>query len=102
MKPVASVLFGSAARGEAGRASDLDLLMIRPRGIDAGEEIWREQLMALSEAVNSWTGNDARVLEYGEEELALDEPVLDAAAAEGVELSGSLRQLLARKRRSRR
>jgi len=101
MKPVASVLFGSAARGEAGRASDLDLLMIRPRGIDAGEEIWRDQLMALSEAVNSWTGNDARVLEYGEEELALDEPVLDAAAAEGVELSGSLRQLLARKRRSR-
>jgi len=102
IQPVASVLFGSAARGEAGRASDLDLLMIRPRGIDADDETWRKQLIALQEAVSGWTGNDARVLEYGEEELELDEPVLETAAAEGVELHGSLRGLLARKRRRRR
>lgn len=97
--PVASVLFGSAARGGATRASDLDLLMIRPAGIDADDERWREQVMALQEAASAWTGNDARTLEYGEDEIALDEPVLETAAAEGVELHGSLRRLLARTRR---
>jgi hypothetical protein len=75
--------------------------MIRPRGIDADAEVWREQVMALQEAVSGWTGNDARVLEYGEEELGLDEPVLEAAAAEGVELHGSLRRLLGGRRRRR-
>jgi hypothetical protein len=93
--PASGVLFGSAARGEAGRASDLDLLMIRPAGTNADDDSWREQVMALERAASAWTGNDARVLEYGEEELAVDAPVLATAAAEGVELHGSLRRLLA-------
>jgi len=98
IQPASSVLFGSAARGEAGPASDLDLLMVRPRDIDADNETWRGQVMALQEAVSGWTGNDARVLEYGEDELGLDEPVLETVAAEGVELHGSLRRLLGRRR----
>jgi predicted nucleotidyltransferase len=102
IQPTSSVLFGSAARGEAGRASDLDVLMIRPAGIGADDETWREQVMALQEAVAAWTGNDLRVLEYGEQELGLDEPVLATAGAEGIELHGSLRRLLAHERRQRR
>lgn len=101
IQPASSVLFGSAARGEAGRASDVDLLMIRPRAVDADDTAWREQVMALQETVSGWTGNDARVLEYGEGELGLDDPVLQVAAAEGVELNGSLRRLLNRTRRRR-
>lgn len=101
IEPAASVLFGSAARDEADTASDLDLLMIRPQGVDAESAVWRAQLMEIQEAVSGWTGNDVRVLEYGEEEIGAREPVLDDAALEGIELHGSLRQLLARRLRRR-
>lgn len=101
IKPASGVLFGSAARDQAGPASDLDLLVIRPAGIDEDDEIWRDQVIALEQAVGAWTGNDARVLEYSETELGLDEPVFEAAAAEGIELHGSFRRLMAHARRGR-
>jgi predicted nucleotidyltransferase len=96
VQPAASALFGSAARGDAGRDSDVDLLVVRPGGIAGDEPEWRRQLAELQSSVSTWTGNDARVLEYGAEEVDPGEPVLEAAAREGIELSGSLRRLLAR------
>lgn len=93
----AIVLFGSAAREEAGRGSDIDLLVIRPTAVDYDDPIWREQVRTLESAAAAWTGNDTRVLEYAADE----EPVLDTAAAEGVELHGSLRRLLRTARRRR-
>jgi predicted transcriptional regulator len=101
LPPDASVLFGSAARGEAGTESDIDLLVIRPATVDPDDQIWREQVSTLQSAAASWTGNDIRVLEYGADELDRAESVLDAAAAEGVELHGSLRRLLRTARRRR-
>jgi hypothetical protein len=46
-------------------------------------------------AVSAWTGNDTRVLEYAEEEIAQagDEEVLANAFREGVEIAGSIRSL---------
>jgi hypothetical protein len=99
IQPAASVLFGSAARGNAGRGSDIDLLIVRPAETDADDASWREQIIALQAAATRWTGNDARVLEYGENELIHGEPVVESAASAGVELQGSLRRLLARSRR---
>jgi hypothetical protein len=100
-RPAAAVsLFGSAARGEAGRDSDIDLLVIRPADVDYEDGVWREQVGSLEQAAARWTGNDARVLEFTADELAADEPVLDTAAAEGVDLYGSLRRLLRQARRS--
>ncbi len=90
----AVVLFGSVARGEAGRVSDIDLLVVRPTAISANDPLWREQVSALESAAAAWTGNDARMLEYGVDELADGEPVLDGAAVEGIEVYGSLRRLL--------
>lgn len=95
--PAAAVLFGSAARGGGDRESDLDLLLVRPVGCDEDDPDWREQVSSLQTAASAWTGNDARVLEYGEEEVrepGFSEPVLAAAAREGVELAGSVRALL--------
>jgi hypothetical protein len=97
----AVVLFGSAARGEAGSESDLDLLVIRPAGVDDDNPVWRGQIRDLESAATAWTGNDARVIEFGADELAQEEPVLDTAVADGVELHGSLRRLL-REARGRR
>lgn len=101
LPPDASVLFGSAGRGEAGARSDIDLLVIRPAGVDADDPLWREQVGTLQSAAVSWTGNDVRVLEYGAGELEDGEPVLDTAATEGVELYGSLRKRLRTTRQGR-
>lgn len=99
--PPAASLFGSAARGEAGRESDIDLLIVRPAPIDYDDLIWRGQVTMLEEAAARWTGNDVRVLEIGANELAIDEPAFDTVAEEGVELVGSLRRLRAHARRRR-
>jgi predicted nucleotidyltransferase len=97
----AVVLFGSAARNEAGQRSDIDLLVIRPTTVDYDDPVWREQVRTLETAAATWTGNDTRVLEYAADEIASEEPVLDIAAAEGIELHGSLRRLVRTARRRR-
>jgi predicted nucleotidyltransferase len=91
----AALLFGSAARGEANTLSDVDLLVIRPHGCDPDSDPWRGQLLALEQAATAWTGNDARVLEYGEDELTgkAAERVLEEAVRDGIELVGSRRLL---------
>jgi predicted nucleotidyltransferase len=90
------MVFGSVARGEAGPLSDVDLLVIRPTQIAEDLNEWREQLNLLEKEATAWTGNDARVLEYGEGDLQ-DEAVrgvIEEAIEEGIELYGSRRTLL--------
>lgn len=93
--PRLAMLFGSVARGEASATSDLDLLIVRPRAIDADDEVWRTQLVELERSVAAWTGNDTRVVEYGEDELAglAAEPLLGDVLDEGIELVGTRRAL---------
>jgi hypothetical protein len=95
-EPVLGVVFGSVARGEAAEGSDLDLLVIRPGDHPADSEGWEAQVAELQRAATAWTGNDARVLEFSERELAdalsADEPVLRRAAREGLVFVGSARQ----------
>jgi len=88
-----AVLFGSAARRESDERSDLDLLVVRPAGTDADDPRWRRQIEELLRRARAWTGSYAEVLELGEEELPArraTEPVLAAAARDGVPLSGPL------------
>lgn len=56
-------LFGSAARGEGGTESDIDLFLVRHRLIERQEPVWREQVDLLAWHVERWTGNPARVVE---------------------------------------
>jgi predicted nucleotidyltransferase len=62
-------LFGSAARGDVGTSSDIDLLIIRPAGLSEDDVRWREQLDALARAVLDWTGNRAAIAELSTREL---------------------------------
>lgn len=94
VQPAAAVLFGSAARGDMHDGSDLDLLVVRPASTPSDDPDWQAQLAGLARAATRWTGNDARILEVAEGDLARPEPVVTTAAAEGVELHGSLRELL--------
>ena len=93
--PVLVVLFGSAARGEAKPESDLDLLVVRAANCEPDEPVWQEQLSTLQAHASTSTGNDTRVLEFGEQELTDGEPqqVLVDAARDGIELYGTLRLL---------
>jgi predicted nucleotidyltransferase len=95
--PRFAFLFGSAARGEASTQSDLDLLVIRGRNMDEDDPDWRDQIAQLERDATAWTGNEARILEYGEGELsdALVRKVIEEVVAEGVELYGSRHELRA-------
>lgn len=97
VQPVSAVVFGSVARGEATAASDLDVLVVRPTSVDGSDDIWRDQIRAFEQAATAATGNDARVLEWEEENLpkaAGREPVIDDAIVEGIPLVGTSLHLL--------
>lgn len=61
--PVHASLFGSAARGDGGTDSDIDLLVIRPQEVAEDDPRWRDQVDRLAGDVSRWTGNQAAVAE---------------------------------------
>lgn len=93
--PRIALLFGSVARGEASAESDLDVLVIREKASDPESDRWRAQLLELQRCATAWTGNDTRVVEYSEAELAESgtERLLTEAVRDGIELFGSRRAL---------
>lgn len=101
-KPAAVVLlFGSVARGDAGADSDLDLLVVRRRDTEEDLVRWQDQLAALESEATAWTGNETRVIEYGEEDLT--DPnvrgLVEEGLGEGIAIYGTrpgLRRLLDR------
>jgi len=93
--PLLAMLFGSVATGGASATSDLDLLLVRPHGCDPDDPAWSRQLADLQTLATACSGNDARILEYSQDELARAgaEPVLSDALRDGIELHGSRRVL---------
>lgn len=98
-QPNVVVLFGSAARGQMSRDSDIDLLVV-----GQGTERWDDQLLDLELAVRQWTGNDARLLVMRSDDIDTGlgiEPVLDDITREGQVLWGPAGWLHERRARSR-
>lgn len=83
--PLAACLFGSAARGEAGPDSDIDLLVIHraTNNDNESQDVWHRQVDGLMSNVAAWSGNQCEVLE-----LTLDE--LEAAAVRKDRLASDL------------
>jgi predicted nucleotidyltransferase len=87
--PLYAAVFGSAARGTMTADSDLDLLLIRPDGVDRG--VWDFQVDELVVDVTRWIGNDTRPLEFAHTELidrGRHEPVLADVLNDGITLIG--------------
>lgn len=68
--PVSASLFGSAARGEAGPHSDVDIVLVASPHSEREATIWDAQLDQLAQRVLSWSGNHCEILELTEAELA--------------------------------
>lgn len=97
--PLVLFLFGSVARGEAGNESDLDLFVVRPLDVKEESPRWQEQIAELESDATVWTGNEARVIEYGKRDLAeaAVREVAEEVIEDGVAIYGSrprLRRLL--------
>jgi DNA-binding transcriptional ArsR family regulator len=99
--PLHASMFGSAARGDGDTRSDIDLLIVRPSDVDEDDMRWRKRFDELGEAVHSWTGNHAAIIELGEEELdalRAERPrILDALRADGIDLAGTPIRALAKR-----
>jgi predicted nucleotidyltransferase len=89
--PHTVIIFGSVARAEARVESDLDLLVVRPAQIDEDEPRWQQQLADLERDATAWTGNEARIIEYGASDVADVEvrKLVKQALDEGVSIFGS-------------
>jgi predicted nucleotidyltransferase len=85
-------LFGSAARGDGGIDSDIDLFAVRFSSIESQDPVWREQLDLLSWKVERWTGNPARIVEVEERDLPQlrkeRSPVVEELLADAISLAG--------------
>jgi hypothetical protein len=94
--PSHASLFGSAARADGDTQSDIDLLIVRPVGVDDDDQNWRSQLAELTESVHRWTGNHASIVELSEEEfgeLRTRRPdILADLHADGIDLAGTPRR----------
>ena len=99
IQPLHASMFGSAARGDGDSSSDIDLLLIRPDGIESVER-WDEQVDRLRHGVPRWTGNHCQAFDIGRrrlaEHVAAHDPLVDAWLTDGLHLAGSdLRDLIA-------
>lgn len=68
--PVSVVVFGSFARGEADRQSDLDVVFVRPAAVGEEDPKWRAGVDRWVEHAQRLTGNTVELLEVIDEEAA--------------------------------
>jgi hypothetical protein len=93
-----AAVFGSAATGRMTLDSDIDLLLVRADGTEPAvhqedSELWEQRVTELARSVTAWTGNDGRIVEFGEDELraaaAAGEPLLSEVAKQGLTVAGT-------------
>lgn len=93
-----AAVFGSAATGQMTLDSDIDLFLVRSSvtgldGQDEGSGVWEQRVSDLARLVSAWTGNDARIVEYTDDELRVGatagEPLLEDVSRQGLTIAGT-------------
>lgn len=91
--PASVIIFGSFARREADRHSDIDALIVRPDGVDEDDETWAAGVEQWRESVHAITGNPVEVIEADRaeatEKLAGRRSVWRDIASDGVVVHGA-------------
>jgi predicted nucleotidyltransferase len=89
--PVHASVFGSTARGDGDVDSDIDMLIVRPPYM-AQDERWQGQVDALRKQIETWTGNQAAVVDLSEAELAelqeRQQPIVAELRSDSVAMAG--------------
>jgi hypothetical protein len=66
--PVSVIVFGSIARGDADRQSDLDVIVVRPDDVDDDDDVWATAIERWRREAQAITGNAIEVLEVTQDE----------------------------------
>ena len=87
--PVAAAwMFGSAARGDGDRRSDIDLVVVAR---DETSDDWETQTGDLASLIRASTGNDVQILDYSKREfrrlVSAANPLIRSLREDGVELA---------------
>ncbi len=69
LPPASVIIFGSFARREAGRESDIDAVIVRPDDIDDDDDTWASGIEQWRSTVQSITGNPVEVIEITQGEV---------------------------------
>ncbi len=90
--PAHASIFGSAARGDGDNSSDIDVFVVRPRGVPEDDPGWRAQLDRLSEHVHAWTGNHVGLSEVSATDVRRlrreRPPVVEELRADAINVAG--------------
>lgn len=99
--PVHASLFGSMARGDGDSGSDIDILLIRPDGIDEDESPWADLVDHLRWQVEAWTGNHCHAFQIDMDRLAehvsVGDPLVDNLLRDSIKLAGKELKMLVRR-----
>lgn len=68
--PLSVIVFGSFARGDAGTASDIDVVMVRPAGLDDDHDNWHTGLDRWRQHARRLTGNPVEIVDVDAAEVA--------------------------------
>jgi predicted nucleotidyltransferase len=94
----AAWLFGSAARGDGGTDSDIDMLVVAESTTDRVD--WIDAGAQLRERVRSWTGNELQLVEHTRTSFAAlvasENPLIAELRRDGIPLTPQSRRFLAR------
>jgi predicted nucleotidyltransferase len=89
-------LFGSAARGDGGRESDIDVVLVARHSTESAQ--WLSATARLADLASSWSGNTLQLVEYTNATLATlireGSALIRALREEGIELKAGSRSLL--------
>jgi predicted nucleotidyltransferase/biotin operon repressor len=93
IQPLLVSLFGSTARGDADRQSDVDLLVLRPSDPDGAQsEGWEDQLSVLRDHIRRWTGNNCQTFQIDLQRLSehvhADDPIVASWLKDEIRLVG--------------
>jgi hypothetical protein len=66
--PASVIVFGSFARGQAGRDSDVDVVVVRPDEISEDDEYWAASIESWRNEATATAGNTVQILEVSTSE----------------------------------
>jgi len=93
---MAAWLFGSAARGDGDRFSDIDLLVVAEA--DTEDPVWESNVATLGDHVHAWTGNPVQITEHTRDSFARldrdDNALVRAVRDDGIPLTPGSRASL--------